>query len=314
VTQLKLSVAHHVARLWRASREPNFPKYQIPTYQGNAELLGTAALLALNLIDEKDAVANVELHIMGCINGIEEQAMPLRGRLTFVCGFIEQFLMVAVAQKLHTDMDVEKYWRSFRKKYGPHPTNFKFPDFLQLYSNKDAARALSRLQRGMYDEKAPLVPYATSLERLFSFTALRYSFPDGTQQSTLPSGSLMMIRDFIKSDCEPSSAISVGPGGAFFQSRTICRTFRPDFPNASPLRTVQGISFYDDSLSAVAAVRAACQRSEAVVFKNRNNDEFAMPCNPEVAVKFLTYPPVVVLNAAQVAEVLVSKAPRGLGK
>lgn len=307
ITQLKFSIAYHLALLWRASRQPMVPKYLIPTYQGNAELLGTAALLSLNLIDGKDAVNNVDLHIKSCMNNIEGQFIPWLRELTYACGFVEQFLMVAVAKKKHADMDVAKFWRSYRQKYGNRASNYEFPNFLQLHSNKEAARAHRKLQSEGYGKTLPPAPYAVRLESLLSYSALRYSFPEGTQQSTLPSGSLMMIRDFIKSDCEPSSAISVGPGGAFFQSLTTCRTFRPDYPNRSPLRTAQGISLYDDSLSAVAAVRAACKRGEAVVFKNRDNEEFAMPCSPEIAAKFLSYPPVVVLDAAQVAEILVSK-------
>jgi hypothetical protein len=278
---LREAVARELARTWNAGIYR--PDSGVPLWvtEGNAELMGTAALLRLGLATPGDAARRINVAFNACFAfaGGRPWAAVAAGDSTSVaraCGLALQFVLVG-------------FWRGLWKA---HPR----------YSARSIAEHVAATAPGDAAEFAASVlaaspaPIDASLVRGIR-SALGVELPNAPPHIYAS----QTLGNLMRYDCNGASGFWTNNDHLYTDAVAGCKFFKAGWK----LRYMAGRDLMTAPLEAVREAKAACARDHTLVFRTLDQQELKMPCDDAAAAALPSDLRVANLQPLRVARVLI---------
>jgi hypothetical protein len=266
-------LAHELAHFWNGgayeARSPA-PPWLV---EGNAELLGMAALLAAGLATPSDAAQHINRSFNRCFAAAgDDPWRAIEGRdgsgVAPACGMAIQYAALALAQRHDPTVGALRFWRSLWKA---HPVY----DEQSLRAHVRASGAIESadfLDRVLAGSGAPL---GAALVRAVEAGV-------GVRLPTAPATVLTrrLFEGLMAADCGGGFAFWSNADHLFTGNVPGCKSFRPELK----VRYLEGVDLIREPRAASAAAQAACTAARPLRFGTLDGKDFTMPCSPATPV------------------------------
>jgi hypothetical protein len=264
-------VAHEMAHVWNASiyrADADVPAW---VGEGNAELLGTAALLRLGLETPPYAARRVNVALNSCFafaGGRPWAAVSGREPATIsnACGLAIQFVLVALAQHHDPSVDAFSFWRDLWKAHPRYGTRSIAAHVAATFPGGAADFATSVFE-------VSSVPLDASIVRGIR-AALGIELPSAPPEVYASQA----LNNLMLHDCGGRAGFWTN-NDHLFTDELPCKFFKAGWK----IRYMAGRDLLRDPLEAVRDAKAACARDKTLVLRTLDGREFAMPCDAAVA-------------------------------
>jgi hypothetical protein len=286
-------VAHELAHLWNASvyrADSDVPAW---VTEGNAELLGTAALLRLGLMTPPYAARRVNVALNSCFAYAGGRPWPaVSGRepatISNACGLAIQFVLVALAQSRDPSVDPFALWGALWKAYPRYGTR-SIADHVAARFPGDATEFVASVVEGTS------VPLDASLVRGIR-AALGIELPEPPPEVYAS----QTLNNLMLHDCAGRVGFWTN-NDHLFTDELPCKFFKAGWK----IRYMAGRDLLREPLAAVRDAKAACLLDKTLLLRTLDGREFAMPCDDAVAAVLPSDLRVANLQPLRVARVLL---------
>lgn len=293
VAALHEALAHEIARLWSSSIYR--PDSDVASWvtEGNAQLLGTAALLRLGLATPDDAARRVNVALNTCF--AFGGGRPGAGRdspgTSKPCGLAIHFVLVALVQRHDPALDAFAFWRAFWKAH-PRYGARSIADHVAATAPGDAADFAASVLAGSS------VSLDASLVRGIR-AALGIELPKPPAHVYASQA----LTNLMQNDCGGRAGFWTNNDHLFTDELAGCAFFRGGWK----VRYMAGRDLMREPLEAVRGAKAACARDRTLVFRTLDEREFTMPCDEAIAAALPSDLRVANLQPLRVARVLLRR-------
>jgi hypothetical protein len=263
--------ASEAARIWSESvfrAEADVPAW---VTDGNAQLLGTAALLRLGLIPQAEAARRVNAAFNSCfalarIDPASAAARPESTPIPSACGLAIEFVLVALAQRADPALDAFAFWRGFWKAHPRYGVR-SIVDYIAALAPADADFAASLVGA------APAAVDAMLARGLRSALALELPPAPPEVHASLALNNLMLH------DCGGRAGFWTNQDHLFTDEVPGCRFFKGGWK----VRYLARRDLLRSPAAAIRAAKAGCVRTATLVLGTLDDREYEMPCDAAVA-------------------------------
>jgi hypothetical protein len=290
---LAAAMASELARVWSSSIYR--PDADVPAWvvDGNAELLGTAALLRLGLATPADAARRVNVALNTCFalaGGLpwNEVARAPSADVSRACGLAIHFVLVALAQRRDPAIDAFAFWRALWKAH-PRYGARSIAEYAAPRMPDDAADFVPNVAG-----RSPAAVDASLARGIRSALGLELPRPPPEIYAS------HVLRSLMQHDCA-AAGFWTNNDHLFTDALPGCRFFKGGWK----IRYMAGRDLLREPAEAVREAKAACAREARIALRTLDEREFQMPCDAAVARVLPSDLRVANLPALRVARVLL---------
>jgi hypothetical protein len=286
-------VARELARTWNDGIYR--PDSGLPPWvtEGNAELLGTAALLRLGLATPGDTARRVNVALNNCFavagvrpwNAARRDPAGVAGN----CGLALHFVIVALAQHRDPSLDTFAFWRGFWKAH-PRYGERTLVDYVAATAPGETADFVSSVLAGSSASVGAILVGGIR-------SALGIDLPNPPPHVYASQA----LTHLMQHDCGGAMGFWTNNDHLFTDAVAGCGFFKGGWK----LRYMAGRDLLKEPQEAVRAAKAACARDKVLVFRTLDGQELKMPCDDAVAATLPGDLRVANLQPLRVARVMV---------
>jgi hypothetical protein len=292
IGQLQHIAAHELAHLWNAGAFQSTQQELSWLHEGNAELLASAATLALQIAGSKSIAVKFERALSECLATAGSRAwraMDERqaGHTPYTCGLMIQFAIAAHAQQKNRTVHAAEWFRRYWKTY----PQYNERNLLAFFAAQVNAEAAGQLQCLLYDEKTP---FDAGLRELFASAGL--TLAAGPERAlAAPAFSALM-----RADCGGVAGFTAWEDHLVVEKIASCKTFK----GGEKIRNVEGHLLFSASRTAAQALKAKCLAGKPVRLQTTENVEFDVPCARDAVENLAVSVPMTKFDPSQIAAIL----------
>jgi hypothetical protein len=275
--QLRAVLAHEIAHFWNHGvYQPNEDDGPW-LHEGNAELMSTAALLKLGLIDPAVAAERLNKAFNTCLMAAGESAWTVldgrsRGQLPYACGMALEFALTAMAQREHPDIDVFEVWRRFWSRGAQYGVQ-SLTDALEAQGDSRGAAML----RDLLQESTQ--PLRGGLLAVLSHAGL--VVPEGGKLSQVESMQLArnLVSALMQIDCAGQISFHTLEDHFLIDELDTCGVLR----GGMKLHAVGAVNLFEDAKGALTSARERCKSGEPITLQLLDTSEVLLKCDAQAA-------------------------------
>jgi hypothetical protein len=272
VAGLLETLAHELAHMWNSSAYRSEPRANPWLAEGNAELLGAAALLRGGLATPGDTAWRINTAVNGCFglagsSAWHAIASTADGLLPSRCGMAIQYVALALAQRRDPALDAFGFWRGFWKA---HP----------VYSEKalvDYARASGWTEAAAFlDDVLGTGP--TALDRHL-VRGLQLALGLELPRTPRAQFGSQAMRALMTADCNGMYGFWAHNDHFQLEDLPGCKSLK----GAPKIGDLAGHDLLREPAQAIDAAKAACARGQPLRLRTLDGRDLAMPCTAAIA-------------------------------
>jgi hypothetical protein len=297
------TVAHEIVHFWNAGVFRPAPGAAPWVAEGNADLLATAALLAIGRIDRAEAARVLSREFNECVlmAGANSWLALLRAgwsRTPYACGAAIQLGVVAIARRRDPSVEAFTFWKDAWGASSPY-----YESMVQQHLDRSGSDAAATLMGQMLTgESTSLV---RSLEELYRLGGMNLEARPASAEVIPKSGGGQVVAKLMMEDCGRYDIWFQDDHYLVDRSET-CKSFK----KGMKIRYAEGEDLQLRPLESFAAIRAACTQRKSVKLGMLDGGEVTVSCADSAAASIDAMGKLVAFDPDEVAALLIGDAHR----